>query len=144
MSVISSRMSLTFLSRLSSVCRSLVRSHQKLCFTVPAAPLGAEENLTYHEATLRQTFSDLGYDVKSINEGLAVLGSGGPIPFRLEPVITISMDSLNKDNRTFEYIVEKIIKPLLDLWHGNHIHICTQLLLPFDVSVFLFRLVYNL
>jgi hypothetical protein len=46
---------------------------QKLCYTVPAAPLGAEENLTYHEATLREMLSGLGYDVKSINEGLAVV-----------------------------------------------------------------------
>lgn len=46
---------------------------QKLCFTVPAAPLGAEENLTYHEATLREMLSGLGYEVSSINEGLAVV-----------------------------------------------------------------------
>jgi hypothetical protein len=45
----------------------------KLCFTVPAAPLGAEENLTYHEATLRQVLGDLGYEVMSVNEGLAVI-----------------------------------------------------------------------
>ena len=47
----------------------------KLCFTVPAAPLGAEENLTYHEATLRQVIGDLGFEVMSINEGLAVVYS---------------------------------------------------------------------
>ena len=47
--------------------------NQLLCFSVPAAPLGSEESLTYHEATLRQVFSDLGYSVKSINEGLAVV-----------------------------------------------------------------------
>ncbi|HEY2012090.1 MAG TPA: hypothetical protein VGH38_01260 [Bryobacteraceae bacterium] len=46
---------------------------QKLCFTVPAVPLGAEENLTYHEATLREILAALGYEVKSINEGLAVV-----------------------------------------------------------------------
>jgi hypothetical protein len=45
---------------------------QKLCFTVPAAPLGAEDNLTYHEATLRQILTDLGYQPASLNEGLAV------------------------------------------------------------------------
>jgi hypothetical protein len=47
--------------------------NQLLCFSVPAAPLGSEESLTYHEATLRAVFSDLGYSVKSINEGLAVV-----------------------------------------------------------------------
>jgi hypothetical protein len=52
-----------------------VKERQKLCFTVPAAPLGAEENLTYHEATLRQILGDMGYEVKSINEGLAVIYS---------------------------------------------------------------------
>jgi hypothetical protein len=51
------------------------KDKQKLCFTVPAAPLGAEENLTYHEATIRQILVDLGYEVKSINEGLAVVYS---------------------------------------------------------------------
>jgi hypothetical protein len=47
--------------------------NQKLCFTVPAAVRGAEENLTYHEASLRQMLTDLGYEVRSINEGLAVV-----------------------------------------------------------------------
>src|SRR5580698_8352202 len=35
---------------------------RKVCFTVPAPPLGAEGSLTYHEATLRQILSDLHYD----------------------------------------------------------------------------------
>jgi hypothetical protein len=52
-----------------------MKERQKLCFTVPAAPLGAEDNLTYHEATLRQILNDMGYEVKSINEGLAVVYS---------------------------------------------------------------------
>lgn len=46
---------------------------QKVYFTVPAALLGAEENLTYHEVTLRQVLTDLGFEVKSVNEGLAVV-----------------------------------------------------------------------
>ncbi len=45
----------------------------KLYFSVPAAPLGAEENLTYHEATIKQFVTELGYEAKSINEGLAVV-----------------------------------------------------------------------
>ncbi|HLH37872.1 MAG TPA: hypothetical protein VKX39_01890 [Bryobacteraceae bacterium] len=48
---------------------------QRLCFTVPAAPLGAQESLTYHEATLKQIFGELGYQAASINEGLAVIYS---------------------------------------------------------------------
>jgi len=50
-----------------------VEKGQKLCFTVPAAPLGAEDNLTYHEVTIRRVLSDLGFDATSINEGLAVV-----------------------------------------------------------------------
>jgi len=46
---------------------------QKVCFAVPAAPLGAEENLTYHEASIRQMVNDLGFEASSINEGLAVI-----------------------------------------------------------------------
>ncbi len=66
------------LDMLGKIIESLVdptEERKKLYFTVPAAPLGAEDNLTYHEATLRQIFTDLGYQVKSINEGLAVIYS---------------------------------------------------------------------
>jgi hypothetical protein len=48
----------------------------KVCFSVPAPPLGSEDNLTYHEATVKQILTQLGYeDVRSINEGLAVIYS---------------------------------------------------------------------
>jgi hypothetical protein len=49
------------------------RTPVKVCFTVPAAPLGAEDSLTYHEVTLRQTLEELGFEPTSINEGLAVI-----------------------------------------------------------------------
>lgn len=48
---------------------------QKVCFTIPAAPPGAEEDLTYHEATIRQILTEMGFAVSSINEGLAVVYS---------------------------------------------------------------------
>ncbi len=47
----------------------------RIYFSVPAAPLNGEEGLTYHEATLRQMFQELDYEVRSINEGLAVIYS---------------------------------------------------------------------
>lgn len=48
----------------------------RVCFSVPAPPLGAEESLTYHEATVRQILGQLGYeDVRPINEGVAVVYS---------------------------------------------------------------------
>lgn len=50
-----------------------VHGRQKICFTVPAPPLGAESSLTYHEVTLRQILTDLGQEPVSINEGLAVV-----------------------------------------------------------------------
>jgi hypothetical protein len=46
---------------------------QKVCFSVPAALLGSEESTTYHEATLQQVLNELGYEAKSINEGLATV-----------------------------------------------------------------------
>jgi|SRR5579872_90708 len=46
-----------------------------LCFTVPAAPLGAEDSLTYHEMTVKQILTEIGYQGVSINEGLAVVYS---------------------------------------------------------------------
>ncbi|HXG34969.1 MAG TPA: hypothetical protein VNJ11_16510 [Bryobacteraceae bacterium] len=49
------------------------RDRQKLCLSVPAPPLGAEDSATYHEAALRQLLAEMGYDVITINEGLAVI-----------------------------------------------------------------------
>lgn len=46
---------------------------RKVTFTIPAPPLGSEENLTFHEKTVKQVLSDLGYESNSINEGLAVV-----------------------------------------------------------------------
>lgn len=46
---------------------------QKLCFSVPAAPIGGSENLTYHEATIKEVLTELGYETASVNEGLAVV-----------------------------------------------------------------------
>jgi actin-like ATPase involved in cell morphogenesis len=49
------------------------RKDRKLYFSVPAPSLGFNENVTYHEAALCELLNDLGYDVQSINEGLAVI-----------------------------------------------------------------------
>jgi len=46
---------------------------QKVCFSVPAAPLGSEESISYHEATVKQVLNDLGFQGTSINEGLATV-----------------------------------------------------------------------
>ena len=44
-----------------------------LAFSVPAAIVGMEPELVYHEATLRKYFQSLGYRAIAINEGLAVI-----------------------------------------------------------------------
>src|SRR5260370_4296922 len=46
---------------------------RRICFSVPGAPVDSPDDLTYHEATIRRVLSDMGYQVTSINEGLAVV-----------------------------------------------------------------------
>ncbi len=62
------------------ILSSMLKEHNgadlpKLCFTVPAAPLGAENSHTYHEATVRQILTEIGYQPMVISEGLAVVYS---------------------------------------------------------------------
>ncbi|MBI2684748.1 MAG: hypothetical protein HYX27_00415 [Acidobacteria bacterium] len=67
------------LTMIGELLRSLLgtasHARQKLFFSIPAAPAGAADTLTFHEATLRQMLSELGYDAKSVSEGLAVVYS---------------------------------------------------------------------
>ena len=49
------------------------RRNSKICFSVPSAPKGHEADLIYHEQTVAQYLESLGYEAKSINEGLAVV-----------------------------------------------------------------------
>jgi hypothetical protein len=62
---------------LEAILQSLVpkprSSNEVLSFSVPAAAPGRESALTYHEASLRQHFTSLGYKAMAINEGLAVI-----------------------------------------------------------------------
>jgi hypothetical protein len=64
---------------LEAILQSLVpkprSSNEVLAFSVPAAAPGRESALTYHEASLRQHFTSLGYKAMAINEGLAVIFS---------------------------------------------------------------------
>ena len=46
---------------------------RSIYYSVPAALLGEETNVTYHEATLGQILREMGYAPKAINEGLAVV-----------------------------------------------------------------------
>lgn len=69
------------LRHLSEIVRSTLPQEDewksaRLCFSVPAPPAGQQEKLTHHEATVRQTLSQLGFrDVRSVNEGVAVIYS---------------------------------------------------------------------
>lgn len=62
-------------AQMGEIFRSLLAGAppSKIYFSVPAPPLGSNENTTYHEATIRQLLSGLGHEVQSINEGLAVI-----------------------------------------------------------------------
>ena len=46
---------------------------QKICFSVPAPASDGDRSIAYHEASSRQILTELGYEAKSINEGLAVV-----------------------------------------------------------------------
>jgi len=46
---------------------------QRLCFSVPAALIGADEEVNAHENALKEMLSRLGYDARPISEGLAVV-----------------------------------------------------------------------
>ena len=67
------------LTMMQELLKSLVgmakHARQKLYYSVPAAPEGTADTLTFHEAALRQMLSELGYDAKPVSEGLAVVYS---------------------------------------------------------------------
>ena len=46
---------------------------QRLCFSVPAAPLGAGPEVNAHQIQMTKMLCDLGYEVRNIPEGLAVV-----------------------------------------------------------------------
>ncbi|MFN0120636.1 MAG: hypothetical protein ACKV2V_09050 [Blastocatellia bacterium] len=49
------------------------RKNEMLCFSVPGKGEGADTNLVYHEAILKNILQGLGYAAKGVNEGLAVV-----------------------------------------------------------------------
>lgn len=49
------------------------RKGTKLCFSLPGAPIGSPDDLTYHEATIKSLLTDMGFAVTCVNEGLAVV-----------------------------------------------------------------------
>ena len=46
---------------------------RKICFSVPAASLGADVEVSQHESELKNMLSHLGYEARGISEGLAVV-----------------------------------------------------------------------
>ena len=48
---------------------------EKLCFSIPSAPSGHESDLIFHERSVQGIFEKLGYQARSVNEGLAVVYS---------------------------------------------------------------------
>jgi hypothetical protein len=50
-------------------------SGELVCFSVPGAPKDAPSSLVYHEASMKQMLEGMGFEARSINEGLAVVFS---------------------------------------------------------------------
>jgi hypothetical protein len=46
---------------------------QKAFFSIPAQPTGGDPGIAFHEASIRQILTDLGYEAHAIEEGLAVV-----------------------------------------------------------------------
>ena len=49
------------------------RRNELICFSVPGKGEGADANLVYHEAVIKNILQSLGYNAKAVNEGLAVV-----------------------------------------------------------------------
>ena len=47
----------------------------RVCFSTPAAPLGGESSVTYHQSAGADLLADMGHETQSIDEGLAVIYS---------------------------------------------------------------------
>ncbi|HSW50449.1 MAG TPA: hypothetical protein VLH09_09755, partial [Bryobacteraceae bacterium] len=43
----------------------------RVCYSVPAPPLGCESQITYHEAVLGELLGELGHEARSVNEAMA-------------------------------------------------------------------------
>lgn len=60
-----------------AILRGLLKKHKpgasKICFSIPSAPTGSESSLVYHENMVKRFLTDLGYQSKSVNEGMAVV-----------------------------------------------------------------------
>lgn len=66
--------SLPLVSRIVQLLAGEEKTHgRRLCFSVPAAPFGADEEVRSHEAQLTAMLNELGYESGSISEGLAVV-----------------------------------------------------------------------
>ncbi len=47
--------------------------NDKICFSVPSATNGSDADVIYHEQSIRTVLENLGFEVHSLNEGLAVV-----------------------------------------------------------------------
>ncbi|MGB5985045.1 MAG: hypothetical protein WBG37_07040 [Desulfobacterales bacterium] len=50
-----------------------IRPDTQLCFSIPGVPRDLDTDIIYHEAVLKRHLAAKGYQVKSINEGMAVV-----------------------------------------------------------------------
>jgi hypothetical protein len=65
--------SLTLVRQIVTLLTGETGKGQRLCFSVPAPPLGSGDEVNEHEKDLKNMLTKLGYDAHSITEGLAVV-----------------------------------------------------------------------
>jgi hypothetical protein len=65
--------SLTLVRHIVTLLTGEEHGHGPVCFSVPAAPFGADVEVLGHEAELKGMLGHLGYQARSIPEGLAVV-----------------------------------------------------------------------
>lgn len=62
-----------------AILRGLLKKHKpgscKVCFSIPSATAGNDSSLIYHENMIKRFLTDMGFQTKSLNEGLAVVFS---------------------------------------------------------------------
>ncbi|MCS7316324.1 MAG: cell division protein FtsA [Bryobacterales bacterium] len=51
----------------------LERKGSKLCYSIPAPPVGSPDAFKFHRVALAQMLEELGFEVRSLEEGLAVI-----------------------------------------------------------------------
>jgi hypothetical protein len=72
--------------------------------------------------------ADCGKAFDEISGAVALIQTQSGANYRFEPVITIHVDRLNVGNKTLQYLSEKVLCPMVQVWHRQGIHMSRQVL----------------